>query len=277
MKISDQIESAEKEFIQKLEEFFISVFDNNKLPSHGLDHHRRVWKYVKEILTLTELTLESPGQNFVPGLIISSYLHDIGMSVDPGEKHGKISRELTVDFLKSINIRPETFVQALYAIENHDKKDYSSNSASDNFFKILSVADDLDAFGIIGVYRYLEIYLLRGNDPEKIGMQIQLNCSGRYQNMISCFGMYPDFADRHSLRYMTLNEFCNRYNEQSPGYPFGSANPYGYCGVADIISGVVNRKLTFEDLLTQASQNSYEKHINEFFKRLKNELHTGSF
>jgi hypothetical protein len=27
---------------------------------------------------------------------------------------------------------------------------------------ILSVADDLDAFGYIGIYRYIEIYLERG-------------------------------------------------------------------------------------------------------------------
>ena len=34
------------------------------------------------------------------------------------------------------------------------------------FCTILSVADDLDAFGFTGIYRYLEIYLTRGINPE---------------------------------------------------------------------------------------------------------------
>ena len=49
MELSGIIESAEKQYKQILEEFFISVYDESLLPSHGIDHHRRVWKYSKEL------------------------------------------------------------------------------------------------------------------------------------------------------------------------------------------------------------------------------------
>ena len=45
-----------------------------------------------------------------------------------------------------------------------------------NLLTILSVADDLDAFGFIGIYRYSEIYLTRGIDPEKIGTTDKGKC-----------------------------------------------------------------------------------------------------
>ena len=41
---------------------------------------------------------------------------------------------------------------------------------NNDLLTILSVSDDLDAFGYIGIYRYTEIYLTRGIDPEKIGI-----------------------------------------------------------------------------------------------------------
>jgi hypothetical protein len=41
------IESAEIQYKQILEDFFISFYDESLLPSHGIDHHRRVWAYAR--------------------------------------------------------------------------------------------------------------------------------------------------------------------------------------------------------------------------------------
>jgi HD superfamily phosphodiesterase len=274
MNISDLIEPAEHEFMHKLEQYFVTVFDERKIPSHGLAHHQRVWKYVKEILSETNTPGESVNENFISGLLIASYLHDIGMSVEPGERHGKISRDLTVEFLKIHSISPGRFEQALNTIENHDRKDYTGNHINDNFFKILSVADDLDAFGIIGVYRYLEIYLMRGNNPATTGKLIKNNCQARYNNLVSCFGMYPDFLLRHSRRYLNLDDFCNMYTDQAKEYRFGSDFPSGPCGVADIISMMVTRTMDYEVVIYESVNGNYEKYICDFFMRLNNELHT---
>ena len=54
------IESAEKQYKQILEGFFISVYDEKLLPSHGIDHHRRVWNYSKELLKIIPLEYIRP-------------------------------------------------------------------------------------------------------------------------------------------------------------------------------------------------------------------------
>jgi hypothetical protein len=41
MNLNGIIESAELQFKQILEEFFIAVYDEKSLSSHGIDHHRR--------------------------------------------------------------------------------------------------------------------------------------------------------------------------------------------------------------------------------------------
>ena len=100
-------------------------------------------------------------------------MHDIGMSVDPGVKHGKHSRNLCLQFLNKNNLPETDYRDALEAIEYHDNKDYISNSFKNYLLTVLSVSDDLDAFGITGIFRYSEIYLTRGIDPEKIGYLIR--------------------------------------------------------------------------------------------------------
>ena len=52
MNLTVSIESAELKFRQILEDFFVSVYDEKDLFSHGIDHHRRVWSYAKELLSI---------------------------------------------------------------------------------------------------------------------------------------------------------------------------------------------------------------------------------
>ena len=98
MDLSEIIESAENQYKQILEEFFISVYNERSLSSHGIDHHRRVWNYAKELLKLIPSENINISSHFSSNLIIACYLHDIGMSVDPGVKHGKHSRDFCFSF-----------------------------------------------------------------------------------------------------------------------------------------------------------------------------------
>ncbi len=50
MNLNRIIESAEKQYKQILEDYFVSVYNERSAPSHGIDHHRRVWKYSGELL-----------------------------------------------------------------------------------------------------------------------------------------------------------------------------------------------------------------------------------
>jgi HD superfamily phosphodiesterase len=113
MNLTGTIESAEKQFKQILEDFFISVYNENSLSSHGIDHHRRVWNYSKELLKLFPLKNPAQISRLPTELIITSYLHDIGMSVDPGIRHGKHSKNLCIQFLsKKIICRKMTTVMS---------------------------------------------------------------------------------------------------------------------------------------------------------------------
>jgi HD superfamily phosphodiesterase len=89
MNISEIVNSAENQYKQILEDFFISVYSEKSLSSHGIDHHRRVWNYSKELLSAIPSEKTPDFLKLPANLIIASYMHDIGMSVDPGIKHGK--------------------------------------------------------------------------------------------------------------------------------------------------------------------------------------------
>jgi HD superfamily phosphodiesterase len=271
MELSAIIESAEIQYKQILEDFFISFYDERLLPSHGIDHHRRVWIYSKELLSIIPLN-SSTLPKLVPELIIASYLHDIGMSVDSGVKHGKHSSELCIRFLRENNFQENDFADVLNAIECHDNKDYSDNSNQDDLLKILSVSDDLDAFGIAGIYRYAEIYLTRGVSYESLGIRIIENAEKRFRNFLEVQGLNVEFIEKHRLRYEVLTDFFAGYNEQLKSYSFGSAKPAGYCGVIELIADMVKNKLDLNDLFYSIEKYKEDPIIRWFFLELKKEF-----
>jgi HD superfamily phosphodiesterase len=272
MNLTGTIESAEKQFKQILEDFFISVFNEKFLSSHGIDHHRRVWNYSKEMLKLIPLKNSVQISRLASELIIASYLHDIGMSVDPGVRHGKHSRDLCSQFLVKNNLPQNDWQDVLEAIENHDNKDYAGNTSINELLAILSVADDLDAFGLIGIFRYSEIYLTRGIDPEKIGHLIRENAEKRFGNFIKTFGSDSEIVQKHKKRYNILDDFFSRYNEQLPSYHFGESNPWGFCGVIEIIHFMMKNKLQLEDLFMEPHKFSSDHVILWYFTELETDL-----
>ncbi|MCX6300687.1 MAG: HD domain-containing protein, partial [Bacteroidia bacterium] len=201
--------STEEKYKLILENFFNSHFDKDFLVSHGLDHHRRVWNNAKELLQYFKYQFD---QLFLQKLLIACYLHDIGMSVDTGIKHGQHSRELCILFLKEHHLEETDYKDVLSAIENHDNKDYDNSIVTDQLQTILSVADDLDAFGETGISRYLEIYLERGIDKQLIATAIRENARKRFDNFEMTFGNNPELLKKHRERYLVLdNYFKNNY------------------------------------------------------------------
>jgi HD superfamily phosphodiesterase len=268
MNLTVSIESAELQFKQILEDFFIAVHDEKYLSSHGIDHHRRVWSYAKELLSLPGRQYKSQLSSLPSKLIIASYLHDIGMSVDSGPRHGKHSRELCIQFLAKNNLRETDYQDVLETIENHDIKDYAGGTGIIDLLTILSVADDLDAFGFIGIFRYSEIYLTRGISPSEIGHLIKENAGRRFDNFAKIFGFNCELVLKHRNRYDTLNNFLTEYNNQLSSYQFGGQNPSGYCGVMEILLNLVNSKITLKDLYKDQQKFSYDPVIQWFLNSL---------
>ncbi|MGD0754945.1 MAG: HD domain-containing protein [Bacteroidales bacterium] len=272
MKITGIIESAEKQYKQILEDFFISVYNEKSLTSHGIDHHRRVWNYSKELLELIPLKNIAKTSQLASELIIASYLHDIGMSVDPGVNHGGHSRDLCAQFLIKNNLPQNDWQVVLEAIENHDNKDYTSNTSMSELLKILSVADDLDAFGYTGIFRYSEIYLTRGIDPKKIGYMIMENAEKRFDNFAKAFRSDSAIVQKHKERYNVLYDFFSKYNEQLPNYHFGTVNLSGFCGVIEIILFMMNNGLQLKNFFTEQEKYSKDPVIIWYFSELQSEL-----
>jgi len=275
MNLTGSIESAEQEFQQILEDFFINLYranENKSLSSHDIDHHRRVWNYAKELLLM--LPDKSPANitQLPSKLIIACYLHDIGMSVETGIIHGKHSRDICTRFFNRNHINPNDYIDVLDAIENHDNKDYSPDTYTSELLTILSMADDLDAFGFVGIYRYAEIYLARGIRYNELGSLIKENASKRYNNFVNNTGNKQSFVQVHKRRYQILDNFFNSYNDQITLYSFGSKNPSGYCGIIELISQINKGNISFQDLCVDTLNKSSDPIITWYIEGLSSEL-----
>jgi HD superfamily phosphodiesterase len=272
MKLTASVESAEIQLKKILEEFFISNYDEDSLPSHGIDHHRRVWKNASALLLLLAEKNLVDDESLPALLIISCYLHDIGMSVERGVMHGRHSMDLCKRFLAENKLEDREYADALSAIENHDNKDYISTGRNYDLLTILSVADDLDAFGFIGIFRYAEIYLARGVDKQIIGTKIKDNASVRFGNFENKFGFSRHLIQKQKKRYDILTGFYDNYNSMVSEYKFNSTYPAGYCGVIEIFSSMTDKKFSLKEIIDSNRYRTDDKIISWFFEGLAKEV-----
>ncbi|MBK9391393.1 MAG: HD domain-containing protein [Bacteroidetes bacterium] len=227
------IHSVENSLKKPIESFFVTVYPTDYLTSHGLEHHRRVWEYAKEIISTSGYKTDIDLQ-FLRELIVACFFHDIGMAINHGINHGVTSLEKTTEFMKFSMMNPSEFPDALKAIEYHDDKDYSSPLKTNRILEILSIADDLDAFGFTGILRYSDIYLRRGVKTDDLGILIRKNAFRRFENFLRNKNFSDGFIKKHTERFEILDRFFKKYNEEIPDYIFKTLSPSGYCGIIEI-------------------------------------------
>lgn len=272
MNLSPEIIAAENLYRLKLENFFSTVYRESNLHSHGIEHHQRVWMYCKELISFPETGRLVTDKFFPLKLLIASFLHDSGMSVDPGPRHGHLSRIFCEQFLINNNLSEDDFTDLLEAIENHDNKEYFRERNDPELLIILNVADDMDAFGYTGIYRYIEIYLKREIPYSELGRLIKANVTGRFGNLEEKFGYLPSLMARESKRFKIISEFCSNYNNHLPGYKFGTGKPSGYCGIAEIINIILSKSFMFESVFEFAEKSVADPVIKSYFRNLEREL-----
>ncbi|MBW6501499.1 MAG: HD domain-containing protein [Bacteroidales bacterium] len=276
MNLSGSVYNAEKKYLNLLENFFVRTWGETMLWSHGIEHHRRVWQFARELLA-TVSDSKTPNPQISPdNLIVACYLHDLGMAADPGPNHGVLSYQLCKKFLAENKLSESQFDETLSAIENHDNKEFPYSSSQNQILKMLTAADDLDAFGFIGIYRYSEIYLARGILPERIGYMIRENAGFRYKNFRAAFGSYQTLITKHAERYFILDDFFSAYNNQVPGYRFVNQNPSGYCGVIEYFNETGIEKDSVQRLVTGPFLKTSDHTINWYFNGFLKELHPRS-
>ncbi|MEM3556033.1 MAG: HD domain-containing protein [Candidatus Micrarchaeia archaeon] len=147
-------------------------FEGKKLESHDLSHSLRVWRNAEKLGQSLGADMEV--------LIAAVFLHDVGVIYTTEVNHGAKSMEVAEIILNKIGFPKNKIPQVLEAIESHDdpKKERRSLEA-----KILFDCDNMDAFGAIGVFRYLDIYVRRGWNITKIAEHVCENVQERFRSL----------------------------------------------------------------------------------------------
>lgn len=207
-RLDEIIVSVEKKWLNKLSEFCQNHFSKIQIPSHDYSHHLRVWQYSKEIIYAIN-TLKLIDKDFIESCLIASLFHDTGLTQTLNENHGHESRKICERYFKNNQIKkPNNFEEILSAIELHDDKNYiNANQDPNSIISVLCNADDLDAFGKIGVIRYTEIYFMRGISLIELPKAVIQNLDKRFANFKNSFQMLPELFEKHKQRYLITKRF----------------------------------------------------------------------
>lgn len=271
------ISRAESRWLSSVSSYAEELFTNTFLPSHDHTHHQRVWNISKHLLKEISLFHTKLDLSLAEGVLIAAWFHDLGMAKSTREDHGQLGRELCESWLrKNGRSSPELFTEILSAIELHDIKKEGVYSAirfnkRPGILSLLCIADDLEALGTIGIYRYAEIYLLRNIDLSELGSRILENVEIRYENLIKSCSACTKLLREYEKQYEVLREFYKDYNiqvlqETQPAHVYT-----GPLGVINYIRTVgMEEKIRPEYLSKHIAQE--ETTVKSYFKTLSNEL-----
>lgn len=263
------IDLAEATWLDELYVHAETIFRDCSLPSHDHTHHMRVWNLCKTILREINSFNSGIDQSLVEGVLVAAFFHDLGMAYSTREDHGRLgSDQCRSWFMETGRDQPERFEEILKAIELHDRKDIQIYTSFDRetppeILGILSVADDLEALGTIGIFRYAEIYLQRGIALEELGIRILENARSRFENLSGGCQLCQGLTEAYRPQYDELRLFFEQYNDQlkstrQPETVFSGP------------LGVINYIRTAGKAGTNGLQTGNE--IKNFFRKLENEL-----
>ncbi len=244
----------------------------------------RVWKTCKHLLLELEKNDSVADAGLVEALLLASCFHDAGMAFDSGEKHGKLGSGIFSNFIQeTTGPEPFLFDDIKDAIALHDSKDRSlykdlQAGGPPGLLSLLSMADDLDALGRVGIYRYTEIYLKRGVPLEMLGINILANVRKRYKNICESSAAFPHLSAFYLTEFQVIEDFFNLYNQQlmlvsDPAYTI-----WGELGVIHHIRKFsIEGRIRPEDFSNQGSLSTSGDLVISFFKKLHYELEEKKF
>ncbi|MFO7940889.1 MAG: HD domain-containing protein [Bacteroidales bacterium] len=194
MQLASTINKIEAFWFPKLLPFLEKLFNEQPIPSHDHLHHIRTWTHAKRLLNT--IAKENAISTDLPEkLLIACLFHDTGLTINIDEKHGEAGVEICRSFFSTPPISEEAFNDILEAIKNHDNKQYKEIRQSPaELFTILTTADDLDAFGALGIVRYIEIYSMRGIKLPMLARKANKNLQRRFTHFMQQYGHYTELA-----------------------------------------------------------------------------------
>lgn len=269
------IAAVEKNWLDAVTAYLDKHFESIFLPSHDLSHHLRVWRISKMILEEIALQNNQIDQNLIEAVMQASLFHDAGMVITRAPDHGAESAIIYNDFISKNKVpKPALHEIILEAIEYHDRKldhYYQPFTFADrpDVQTIISIADDIDALGTIGIYRYTEIYLVREIPLISLGIKVLENVTTRYNNFVKACSLFPALIHRTRDNYKEIVNFFDLYNQQLLLEPVPEEETSGPIGVINLIKKIsIEEEIRPENLLDPLSEYEPAGFVKEYFNRL---------
>jgi hypothetical protein len=89
---------------------------------------------------------------------------------------------------------------------------------------------------------------------------------------VKSFGEFDILIKKHGSRYKILDDFFNKYNEQLSSYYFGTSHPSGYCGVIELFSHMLDRRIELKEIYLEPEKYLVDPTIRWYFTELEKEL-----
>jgi hypothetical protein len=207
---ANAMENAEDKFLLILYRYVRNLFLITPLPSHDHDHHLRVWIFAKSLVNELSGKKIMISAEQAENLILAVFFHDTGLTRNLKADHGLDSRKICEQFIQDNPLLFKTDITpALVAIERHDNKNYLPDEPGKrvSILNLLSLCDDLDAYGAIGILRYAEIYLLRGVSSEQLASRVLPNIRNRFDYFASHDWLPALFLRYHKKRFDYAYQF----------------------------------------------------------------------
>ena len=277
--VIDKISDAEDQWLEKLKLFLEALFKDTFLPSHDHSHHLRTWKAAKEILIEIAEFNVLLSDEFVEAVLLASFFHDTGIIETRGVKHGEKGKKIYLEYIaENCKKEPALHTKIASAIEMHDQK-------TDNLFipfhwdkipdllTVVSIADDMDAMGTIGIYRYAEIYLHRSTPMNSLGMVLLNNVSTRYNNISKASSLIPSLLRKTKPKFQEIISFYDNFNQQLLTETDPLKVFYGHIGIVNYIRNFsVVGKIHPIDFPAAMENFEVSKFIIDYFNSLKEQL-----
>jgi len=273
------IRQAEEDWLDLLVAHAEECFRATWLPSHDQSHHLRVWNIGKALLRELSGYNSTIDPSLIEGVLIASLFHDIGMASSTREDHGRLGKEQCESwFQRAGRKEPARMEEILDAIELHDIKDkrvYASfrPDSPPEILGILSVADDLEAMGTIGIYRYAEIYLKRNILLEELGTRVLENARSRFENLSEGCRMCHQLIETYRRQYDELGHFFEQYQRQLEGTSNAEAVRTGSLGVINYIRTLgLLQQVSPLYLFAETEKEHADEEVCRYFRALKYEM-----
>jgi hypothetical protein len=220
------IRRVEQTLVPSLVNYCLDCFSEIYLPSHDVMHHIRTWSFAKNLASSIELSYD---KQTIENLAMACLLHDTGMSVTLDKEHGPAGENIAEQYISRQGLNRTCFSEALAAIRYHDNKEYQDIGKDEtlkpkSILQLLSLADDLDALGTVGVFRYYEIYLLRGMNPSAIPGRVMENLDKRYPRLKRLLDHLPGWTEELKDRYNKIYRFYLDLDKAYISSPVNSEN-----------------------------------------------------